>query len=89
MADGFMGSFCSMLADTIGQTREEIAGAIRRALELEDRLKQLENQPDFDQGEVERVRNDLAEVNRQLADAQERLMGLEHEYNFARNPVLG
>ena len=88
MADG-MDSFCTMLADTIVETREEIAGAVRRAVNLEDRLAQLEGQPDVGPGEIERVRNDLADVNRQLADAQERLMGLENEYNFARNPVLG
>ena len=89
MADGFMGSFCSMLADMIEQTREEIAGAVRRAVNLEDRLAQLESQPDFDPGEIERVRHALAEVNGQLDDAQERLMGLENEYRFVRNPVLG
>lgn len=89
MADGFMDSFCSMLAETIVETREEIAGLVRRAVNLEERLAQLENQPDFDSGEVERVRHDLAEVNKQLDDAQERLMVLENEYNFARNPVLG
>ena len=89
MADGSMGSFCSMLADMIAETREEIAAAVRRAVELEDRLAQLQSRPDPGPGEIERVRNDLAEVNRQLADAQERRMGLENEYNFARNPVLG
>jgi len=89
MADGFMDSFCSMLADLIAQTREEIAGLVHRAVNLEDRLAQLESQPDFDPGEIERMRDELAEVNRQLDDAQERLMGLENEYNFARNPVLG
>jgi hypothetical protein len=84
-----MDSFCTMLADLIGQAREEVAGSVRRAVGLEGRLAQLEGQPDVGPGEVERVRNDLAEANRQLADAQERLMGLEHEYDFARNPVLG
>jgi chromosome segregation ATPase len=87
--DGFTDSFCTMLADTIVQTREEIAGLVRRAVNLEERLAQLEDQPDVDPGEIDRVRHDLAEVNRQLADAQERLMVLENEYNFARNPVLG
>jgi hypothetical protein len=89
MADGFMGSFCSMLADLIGQTREEIAGLVGRALNLEDRLAQLEGQPDLDLGEIERVRHDLAEVDRQLDDGRDRLMLLETEYGFARNPVLG
>lgn len=89
MADGIMDSFCSMLADMIVQTREEIAGLVRQAVNLEDQLAQLEGQPDVEPGEIERMRNDLAESDRQLADAQERLMVLENEYNFARNPVLG
>ncbi len=89
MADGFIDSFCSMLADIIGQTREEIAGLVGRAMKLEDQLAQLEGQPDLDPGEIERVRHDLAEVDRQLDDGRERLMLLEHEYSFARNPVLG
>ena len=89
MADGRMDSFCSMLADTIAQTHEEMAGLVPRAVNLEDRLARLECQPDLDPGEIERVRNDLAEVNKQLAEAQERLMVLNNEYNFARNPVLG
>ena len=89
MADGLMDSFCSMLADTIAQTREEIAGLVGQAVSLENRLAQLEGQPDFDPGEIERVRHDLAEVDGQLDDGRERLMVLETEYNFARNPVLG
>ena len=89
MADGFMDSFCSMLADTIAQTREEIAGLVGQAVKLENRLAQLEGQPEFDPGEIERVRHDLAEVNTQLDDARGRRMLLENEYNFARNPVLG
>ena len=89
MADGFMGSFCRMLADTVARTGEEIAGLVGQAVNLEDRLAQLEGQPDFDPGEIERVRHDLAEVDRQLDEARERLMVLEIEYNFARNPVLG
>ena len=89
MTDGFMGSFCSMLADTVAQTREEIAGLVGQAVKLEDRLAQLERQPDVDLGEIERVRHDLAEVDRRLDDGRERLMVLESEYNFARNPVLG
>ena len=89
MADGFMDSFCSMLADTVAQTREEIAALVGQAVNLENRLMQLEGQPDFDPGEIERVRLDLAEVDGQLDEARERLMVLELEYSFARNPVLG
>ncbi len=89
MADGFMDSFCSMLADVIGQAREEIAGLVGRAVQLEDQLAQLEAQPDVDLGEIERVRQDLAEVDRQLDGGRDRLMLLETEYGFARNPVLG
>ena len=89
MADGFMGSFCSMLADTVAQTREEIAGLVGQAVKLEDRLAQLERQPDVDLGAIERVRHDLVEVDRRLDDCRDRLMVLELEYNFARNPVLG
>ena len=89
MADVFVDSFCRMLADTIVQTREEIAGLVGRAVNLEDRLARLEGQPDVDPGEIGRVRHDLAEVDRQLDDWRDRLMLLESEYGFARNPVLG
>ncbi len=89
MADEFMGSFCRMLAGMIGQTRDEIAGLVGRAVNLEDRLVQLEGQPDCDPEEIKRVRHDLAEVDGQLDEARERLMVLEIEYSFARNPVLG
>ena len=89
MADGLMDSFCSMLADTVGQIREEIARLVGRAVSLENRLAQLEGQPEADPAEIERVRHDLAEVDAQLNEARDRLMLLEYEYNFARNPVLG
>jgi hypothetical protein len=89
MADGFTDSFCSMLADIIVRTREEIAGLVGRAVKLEDQLAQLEGQAGFDPGEIERMRHDLAEVDRQLDDGRERLRLLETEYGFARNPVLG
>ncbi len=89
MADGFMDTFCSMLADTVAQTREEIAGLVGQAMKLENRLGHLKGQPDVDPGEIERVRHDLAEVDGQLDEGRERLMVLELEYSFARNPVLG
>jgi hypothetical protein len=89
MTDGFMDSFCNMLADVIVQNREEIGGLVGRAVHLEDRLAKLESQPDLVPVEIERLRHELAAVDSQLAAARVRLMILESEYNFARNPVLG
>ena len=89
MAHGLMDSFCSMLADMVVQAREEISGLVGRAVVLEDRLARLESQADVDPREIERARHDLAELDRQLDEGRDRLMVLESEYNFARNPVLG
>jgi hypothetical protein len=89
MADGFMDSFCLMLAGLVDQTRAEVAGLVGRAVELENRLARLEGRRDSDPETTERVRHELAGVDRQLDDARDRLMVLEFEYNFARNPVLG
>jgi hypothetical protein len=89
MADGVVDSFCSLLAEMVRQTRQEIAALVGQAVALENRLARLERQRDVDLAELERVRHDLAEVDRQLDAGRDRVMVLEIEYNFARNPVLG
>jgi phage shock protein A len=89
MADRVVDSFCSLLAEMVRQSREELAGLVGRAVQLEDRLARLERQPDVDRAELQRVREELAAVDGRLDDRRERLRVLEVEYNFARNPVLG
>ena len=89
MGEGSTLNVCSMLATKIAEMHETIARLVRRTVDLRKKLEPLESEPTPDLVEMERVRQELVDVNSQLAAARQALVALEHDYNLAGCPTLG
>jgi hypothetical protein len=89
MGDGAGLHVCGVLANNIAEVYETMAALVRRAVDLRRQLEPLEGEGNPDLVAMERVRQELVDVNSQLAVARQALATLERDYNVAGCPTLG